>query len=106
MKPAILIGILALAGCTLAGCSDTTNAKIDRAIVQGQLFCARASAAGSLVVALADAAGAPISVTGRSAASVAAACAAVGAIPVSPPPNPSQAPVVAAPIAATPAPKS
>lgn len=91
-----------LTALALSACSDATTARVDRVIVQGQAFCARATATGPLVVALADAAGVPISVTGRTASSVAAACAAVGAIPVSPPPNPSQAPVVAAPIVVAP----
>ncbi len=86
----------------LAGCSDATNARIDRVVIQGQMFCAKATATGPLVVALADVAGVPISVTGRTAASVAAACAAVGAIPVTPPPNPATAPVVAAPVVLAP----
>ena len=47
-------------------------------------------------VALADAAGVPVSVIGQSSEAVAAACAAIGAIPVSPPADPAGAPVVAA----------
>jgi len=93
MKHLILVSVLLLGACSA---SDQT--KVDRVVVQGQLFCAKAQTSGALVVALADAAGVPISVTGRTAGAVAAACAAIGAIPVSPPPNPGQAPVVAAPI--------
>jgi predicted ATPase len=74
----------------LAACAQTATAVAD-----GQLYCARATAAGPLVVALADAAGLPFVVTGRAAADVAAACALVGAIPVVPPANPNAAPVVA-----------
>lgn len=95
MKPFLFAFLLVVGGCT----ADQA-AKFDKAVVQGQLYCSKATALGPIVVALADMNGVPISVTGRTAATVSAACAAVQAIPVSPPPNPSQAPVVAAPIAA------
>ena len=83
---ALLAAGLALSACTTA----------NRIVVDGQLFCATATAAGPLVVALANASGAPVIVTGAAAADVAAACRVIGAIPVSPPPNPAAAPVVAA----------
>lgn len=78
-----------------------TPAQIAATQVQGQLFCAKATPTVPLVVALADAAGGPISVIGLAASTVAAACAAwtPGAVPVTPPPIPSAAPLVAAPIA-------
>lgn len=79
----------------LAGCSaNQTNS----AVVAGELFCAKATADGPLIVALADALGAPVIVTGLASAVVQADCAAIGAIPVTPPPNPAAAPVVAAPV--------
>lgn len=87
---------LLLAAVLLAGCQ---SASVDKAVVAGQLFCATATTAGPLVVALADASGVPVTVTGKSADVVAKACAVIGAIPVTPPPAPAQAPVVAAPIA-------
>jgi len=98
MKQTLLLACLT----ALAACSGADQASVERAVVQGQLFCAKAQASGPLVVALADAAGVPISVTGRTASAVAAACAAIGAIPVSPPAAPSQAPIVAAPVVLAP----
>lgn len=82
--------VLALA---LAGC---TSASVSNAVTEGQLYCATASAAGPLVVALANANGVPVTVTGKASADVAAACAVIGAIPVAPPVFPAAAPVVAA----------
>jgi hypothetical protein len=72
-----------------------TPAQQQRAVVDGQLFCAVATANGPLIVALADAAGAPIVVTGMTSQAVAAACAIIAAIPVIPPADPAAAPVVA-----------
>jgi hypothetical protein len=86
----------------LAGCTPAQQTAVDRFVVTGQLFCARATVTGPLVVALADAAGVPFTVTGKSAEVVARACAVIGAIPTTPPPNPGQAPVVAAPIVVAP----
>lgn len=76
MKPIHALAAIAL----LAGCSQ-------QAYVKGQQFCQAASAAGPLVVALADANGAPVTVTNRAAADVAAACAVwnIAAVPVPPP---------------------
>jgi hypothetical protein len=85
-----IAGILVVAGCTAA--------QENKAIVAGQTFCAKATATGPLVVALANAAGAPVLVTGLSSAVVAANCAVIGAIPVATPANPAAVPVVAAPI--------
>jgi len=79
----------------LAGCSPAQQAQAERVVVAGQLFCAKATATGPLVVALADALGAPVVVTGRTAAAVSDACAIIGAIPVTPPAKPADAPVVA-----------
>jgi hypothetical protein len=95
---------LALAGLTLSACAVPAQLQTveQKAVVAGQLSCAQATAAGPLVVALADAAGAPVVVTGAASATVAAACAAIGAIPVTPPANPATAPVVAAPVVVTP----
>jgi hypothetical protein len=79
-------------GLWLAACSPAQQA---RAVADGQLFCAKATTTGPLVVALADAAGAPVIVTGLSSDVVAAACRRISAIPVSPPADPAAAPVVA-----------
>ena len=90
MRSALLASFLALAGC-----NAQQNAAVDKAVVAGQQFCAKATAAGPLVVALVDTAGAPVTVTNKASAVVSATCALAGAIPASPPPNPGQAPVVA-----------
>lgn len=90
--------VLSVAG--LVACTTSQQATEQRVVAQGQLFCAKATADGPLVVALADAAGVPITVTGQASTVVAAACAAINAIPVTPPANPAAAPVVAAPIPA------
>jgi hypothetical protein len=84
----------------LAGCTQQQQTAINSAVVEGQLYCAQATATGPIVVALADAAGVPVTVTGKAADVVAEACAVIGAIPVSPPPAPAAAPVVAAPVKA------
>lgn len=87
MRRVALGAVLLLAACSTA---DT-----QKAVAYGQLFCATTTAAGPLVVAIADAAGAPVSVVGKTSATVAGVCAAISAIPVTPPPNPAAAPVVA-----------
>jgi hypothetical protein len=96
MKALALAGAvtLALCACTAAQLSSL-GTSTGNTVKAGQLFCAEATATGPLVVALANAVGAPVKVTGQAAADVAAACALINAIPVTPPPNPSQAPVVA-----------
>jgi hypothetical protein len=80
------------AAFALDGCTVATQ---QRVVVDGQLFCARATPAGPLIVAIADAAGVPVVVTGMASSAVAAICAVIAAIPVTPPANPAQAPVVA-----------
>jgi hypothetical protein len=94
---AVMIGAAAasvVALNILIGCSPAQQAQAQRAVVAGQLFCAKATQTGPLVVALADALGVPVVVTGRTASAVADACALIGAIPVTPPSNPAGAPVV------------
>lgn len=91
--------LLALIGCTAQQTATT--------VAQGQLYCALATATGPLVVALADTAGAPITATNKAQADVAALCALINAIPVSPPASPAATPVVAVAVpAAAPATKS
>jgi hypothetical protein len=82
-----VLPVLALTACGTAG--------EQRLVADGQLFCATATKAGPLVVALADAAGAPIIVTGLAAAVVQGDCALINGLPVVPPVNPVAAPVVA-----------
>lgn len=79
-------------GLWLAACSPTQQSK---ALAEGQLFCAEATATGPLVVAIADASGVPVSVIGMTSAAVRGVCATIAAIPVTPPPDPAAAPVVA-----------
>lgn len=95
MKRFLVLLIIALSGCSASqmasfSTSSATNVKA------GQLYCAEATATGPLVVALANLNGVPVKVTNQASADVAAACALVNAIPVSPPANPATAPVVAA----------
>jgi hypothetical protein len=80
----VVAGVLAVSGCAPS-----------QLVANGQLYCAKTSADGPLIVALADALGAPVIVTGLAANVVAADCAAIDAIPVTPPANPAAAPVVA-----------
>ena len=88
----LIIAPLALVAAVAVAC---TPAQRQTAIADGQLYCAKATAAGPLVVALATMVGAPVVVTGAASAVVADACAIIGAIPVTPPPVPATAPVVA-----------
>jgi hypothetical protein len=113
MKTAILVSLLALSACgttavqqatlvngavTLAGVAAANNTTVDQVVAKGALFCATKGPLVPLVVALANAAGAPVSVTGQASADVAAACAAIQAVPVAPPAHPEAAPVMAAPV--------
>lgn len=86
MRKLLFVGALsgALMGCSLAQ-FEAGEAKVFAA---GQEFCSAAGADGPMVVALADAAGAPVIVTGLASGLVAAACKAwnVLAIPVPQPP--------------------
>lgn len=91
MKYKLLVVSSLLAGSILAACSTTTT---NSAVTSGQLFCAKATTDGPLVVALADAFGAPVVVTGLASAVVAADCAAINAVPVSPPTVPASVPTV------------
>lgn len=79
--------ILALPACQGPAATDALEA--------GQLYCAKAMAAGPLVFAALDASGVPLKATGKAAGLVQAWCAVAGAIPVSPPAVPQAAPRVA-----------
>ena len=99
-----VVGMLSLTGCTALQQSAVNQAVANsptaqKVVAKGQLFCAKVTKDGPLIVALADALGAPIIVTGLASDVVSGACASINAIPVSPPANPAQAPVVAAPVA-------
>jgi len=84
----------------LSACTPDAQRRI---VVDGQLFCALATQAGPLVVAVADVTGTPVVVTGMAPATVAAICGSLAAIPVVPPPDPEAAPVVAVPRSVAPA---
>lgn len=99
-----------LAGCAqppppagVAPAPGSPAATLNNVVRDGQLFCALETPLGPLVVALANVAGAPVKVTGQAADDVAAGCALIDAIPVAPPPNPAQAPLVASATALPPA---
>ena len=100
MKKFALLAVLGLAAC-----SATTLSKLgvleQKAVVDGQLFCAKATVDGPLVAALVNAAGVPVVVTNVASAVVAAECAAIGGVPVSPPANPATAPIIALAAAVT-----
>ena len=104
-----VVGMLSLTGCTALQQSAVNQAVANsptaqRLVADGQLFCAQETAAGPIVVAVADMLGAPVIVTGLSSDVVAGVCKSINAIPVSPPADPAQAPVVAAPVPAPVAP--
>ena len=99
LSPGLTTVAIALSGLGLLdGCSTSQTAAFNttaaNVVKDGQLFCAMETTTGPLTVALANAAGAPVKVTGQASADVAAACALINAIPVSPPANPAAAPVV------------
>lgn len=100
-KPTLAIFGIALAIAGIAACSTSDQAKLApikaRLVVDGQLFCAKYTTAGPVVVALATSLGTPIVVTGVANTVVEADCALIDAFPVTPPPNPALAPVVTAP---------
>lgn len=90
-----LAAALSLAACTPAA-QQQIDTVLNTSVTGAQAFCGRASILGPAVVALIDAStGKAYEVTGRTAASVAAACAIVGGIPVVPPAVPAAVPAVA-----------
>ena len=88
----LIIALLAPIGAIAVAC---TLAQRQTAIEDGQLFCAKATATGPLVFAVATAFGTPVIVTGALKATVASVCGLEAAIPVAPPANPVAVPVVA-----------
>jgi hypothetical protein len=86
--------ILLTAAATIAGCTIGQVSTAQRVVAEGQLVCARATAAGAVLVAAADANGAPIKATGAAQATLAAICAEVQGVAISPPPAGTQVPVV------------
>jgi len=81
MKKLFVLGTLALAGCTG---TSTVATLTNEAVTDGQLFC---SPAGKAIVAMVSPSGAAILAKGQTATYVNAACAAINAIPVPPPPT-------------------
>lgn len=77
----IFMAVALLVGCTVS--------QINSVVVKGQLFCKTVSTDAPLIVAVADASGAPVSVVGQTADAVAAICAGIGAIPVPDPVSPT-----------------
>ena len=92
-----MIRIAALSALVaLAACSAQQTAAVNSVVVQGQSYCAIATAAGPVVAALINAADSKaVTVTGKAADLVAKTCAIVNGIPVVPPANPAAAPVIA-----------
>lgn len=99
MKPAILT-VLALTACgttpaqqtaliaagqTLASVAAAHSTTVATLVQDGALFCRQVGVLTPATVVLADAAGVPVSVIGRTADDVARACAAVQGVPVVPP---------------------
>lgn len=99
----VMAGLMGWGGL-MAACTaqqlQQASAGAGNVVAAGQLFCAKATPTGPLVVALANDSGVPVKVTGKSSQVVADACAVIGAIPVSPPAAAATAPMVAAPVAA------
>lgn len=90
---------LFVVGCT-AQQIDAFNNATNNAIVQGQLFCAKATATGPLIVAVVSAASgteksSPVIATNATATFVSNVCSGIGAIPVAPPNNTANVPVIA-----------
>jgi hypothetical protein len=86
--------VIAIATITvgLVACSQQQLTTVSN---DGRLFCAVATAEGPIIVSLANAEGVPVTVTNQSAAAVAAACAVIDGIPVTPPAAGTTVPVVA-----------
>jgi hypothetical protein len=80
--------------------SSCTPGQVQSIVATSQLYCGVATSTGPLVVAIVDTSGRPVSVLGKTAQAVAAICAAVDAIPISPPASAASAPVVAVDTAA------
>lgn len=100
-KPTAPTALGVFAGCAigfgiLAGCAALPF--LQAAVAADQLFCATTYPSGAqAVVALTTDLGVPVHVQGATSKFVHDQCALIGGIPVSPPPVPSAAPIVAAP---------
>ena len=106
MRNILLIGTaFALAACTTPAQQAQIATAVQNAntvaLQDARLFCAVATPTGPLVIAVANAAGAPVIATGTAKAVVDASCAAVNGIPTSPPTVGTTVPTVAAPVPAT-----
>lgn len=93
---------LAICGLAALALSACTSAQVGKTVAQGQLFCAKATATGPLVIALATVANGPVNVIGQTKQYVDALCAVAGGIAVSPPTNPGDAPVLTVPAVSIP----
>ena len=96
LAASLIVGTLGTltAACTPAEQQALVNVSADL-VKGGALFCSFATQSGPMTVALANAAGVPVSVTGQTATAVATACAIIGGIPVAPPVDAGSVPVVA-----------
>jgi len=103
---AALAGLLLLAACNanqtaatqaaIQNAAATSATVVNAAVVDGQLFCAKATQYGPIVVGIVNAIDAKaVTVTGQTSQWVASVCGVIGAIPVATPAAPAQAPVVA-----------
>lgn len=84
---------------TLASVAAAKSTTVTSLVTSGALFCKQyVQTSSPLIVALANLAGAPVSVTGMAADDVAKACAVIAGVPVAPPVDPASVPVVTAPV--------
>ena len=99
----ITAGVTAVA--TLASIAAANNTTTAALVAQGALFCQalNSTGAGTSVFALANAEGAPVSVTNQASAVVAQTCAVLGAMPVAPPAAAASVPLVPVPATSLPA---
>lgn len=82
---------------TLGAVAAAHNTTVASLVKKGALFCQKASTDASLVVAVANLSGVPVTVTDIASEVVAATCAGIDAVPVSPPADPAAAPIVVVP---------
>lgn len=86
---------------TLAAVAAAHNTTVSSLVSKGALFCKKVTTDAPLVVAVATVSGAPVSVIGIASDVVAATCAGINAVPVSPPADPASTPIVVIPVAPT-----
>lgn len=86
---------------TLAAVAAAHNTTVSSLVSKGALFCKKVTTDAPLVVAVATLSGVPVSVIGVASDVVAATCAGINAVPVSPPADPASTPIVVIPVAPT-----